>query len=84
MKPGERSFIEDKQEKDFRSYVEVQKSGLSSNLFKQKGILFLVVIVFDQEYPEKVVLLIAREIANEFYKTYNDKQLESVTGNNQF
>jgi len=67
MKPGERSFIEDSKEKDFRSYVEVQKSGLG------------VVIVFDQEYPEKVVLLVAREIANEFYKTYNDKQLESVT-----
>jgi len=29
MKPGERSFIEDKQEKDFRSYVEIQKNGLA-------------------------------------------------------
>jgi len=67
MKPGERSFIEDKQEKDFRSYVEIQKNGLA------------VVIVFDQEYPEKVVLLISREIVNEFNKVYTEKQLEAVT-----
>jgi len=33
MKPGERSFIEDKQEKDFRSYVEIQKNGLAGNKF---------------------------------------------------
>lgn len=32
MKPGERSFIEDKQEKDFRSYVEIQKSGLAGKI----------------------------------------------------
>lgn len=32
MKPGERSFIEDKQEKDFRSYVEIQKNGLAGEI----------------------------------------------------
>ena len=43
--------------------------------------LWIVVVVFDQEYPEKVVLLISREIVNEFNKVYNEKQLETVTSN---
>jgi len=67
MKPGERSFIEDNKEKAFRSYVEIQKNKLA------------VVIVFDQEYPAKTVLLISREIINEFNKIYTEKQLESAT-----
>lgn len=44
----------------------------------------LVVIVFDQEYPENVILLIAREIVAEFYKVYDEKQLESVKSNFEF
>jgi len=33
MKPGERSFLADKLEKDFRSYIEIQKNGLASKIF---------------------------------------------------
>ncbi len=29
LKPGEKTFIEDKEEKDVRSYVEIQKNGLA-------------------------------------------------------
>ena len=36
-------------------------------------------IVFDQEYPEKVVLLIAKEIISEFFKVYTETQVASVT-----
>lgn len=41
-------------------------------------LLFLVVIVFDSEYPEKVVVLIAKEIAAEFFKVYTETQLAQV------
>jgi hypothetical protein len=31
LKRGERSFIEDKEEKDIRSFVDIQKNGLAGN-----------------------------------------------------
>jgi hypothetical protein len=34
-----------------------------------------VVVVFDSEYPEKVVLIIAQEIAKEFSKLYDDNKV---------
>jgi len=66
LKPGDKSFIEDKEEKDVKSFVDIQKNGLG------------VVIVFDREYPEKVILIIAKEIINEFYKVKTDDEFIDV------
>lgn len=35
MEPGERTFLEDKDEKDVRSYVEIQKSGTAGKFLRE-------------------------------------------------
>lgn len=38
-----------------------------------------VVIVADEEYPQKVILKIQRELFEEFYKLYKDTDVKAVT-----
>jgi hypothetical protein len=66
MKPGEKCVIESTEEKNIKSYVDINKSGLA------------VVIIYDHEYPLSAILAIKREIVDSFYKICNDEKFDSI------
>mmetsp|Transcript_23467 Transcript_23467/g.27185 ORF Transcript_23467/g.27185 Transcript_23467/m.27185 type:complete len:203 (+) Transcript_23467:51-659(+) len=62
--PGESSCINIK-EVQSNAYVFTNKAGVS------------VVIIADEEYPQKVILKIQRELFEEFYKNYKDSDVKN-------
>jgi len=66
LKPGNRVFLDNAQEPNLKSYVYIDQQKLA------------IVIIFDHEYPQKVLLSMGEEINQEFYNTFSNEKIKNM------